>query len=256
MSDGIEKMIDKNKLIIKMSEIAAELAPKPKIVHSMENIMKLPVEKGNDWNVYAYTINKDIIDEEGNVEDLRALVFPLGSFYNFEEADKHAKTVMEKTQHPHIVVGRYGLPIKITSKPDTALVETVTVDLKGRIMKMESAEYREQMIEYEKKFQLESDMIKETELEMDVENLEHYKRYAYLCVKNYTMALELKKKSDEMFIEFYKNQKILKQHLIKHPEHEEAFLPFFKEKLLSRGEEELYLRISSAYTKYKDIILS
>lgn len=235
-------------------EVAAELAPRPTIVESMQNIMKLPVERGNDWNVYAYTINKDII-HEGKVDDLRAVVFPLGSFYDKDQAEKHAKHIMVQTKHPHIVVGRYGLPIKITTNPDTDIVETVTMDLKGKIMKMESDEHRDQMIAYEKKLQYEKDLMKETELEMSVNDLEHYKRYAYLCVKNYTVYLELKKKSEEMFNEFEKNQKILKQHLLAHPEHEEAFLPYFKEKLLSRGEEELYLRIEYAYNKYKDIII-
>ena len=229
--------------------IGAEVSPKPSIVQSMQNIMKLPVERGNDWNVYAYTINKD-------VDDLKALIFPLGSFYDQEQAEKHAKTIMEKTQHPRIVIGRYGLPIKITSAPNIEMIEKVTTDVKGKIMNMENAEYKEQLALYDKKLQFEKDLMIETELEIDEHHLEHYKRYAYLCVKNYSVYLELKKKSEEMFTEFEKNKKILKQHLINHPEHEAQFLPLFKEKLLSRGEEELYLRVSSAYQKYKDIILS
>lgn len=235
--------------------IGAEVAPKPTIVTSMQNIMKLPVERGNDWNVYAYTINKDIV-VDGKVDDLRALVFPLGSFYDFDQAEKHAKSIMEKTHHPHIVVGRYGLPIKITTKPDHATVEKVAVDLKGKMIQMESDEYKEQLSQYEKKLQYEKDLMVETDLEMDKDSLEHYKRYAYLCVKNYTIYLELQKQADQMLKEFNINKKILQDHLIGHPEHEAQFLPMFKEKLMARGEEELYMRIEGAYNKYKDIFLS
>ncbi len=126
--------------------IAAEQAPRPKIVESMQNIMKLPVERGNDWNVYAYTINKE-------PDDLKALLFPLGSFYDQDQAEKHAKSIMEKTQHPRIVIGQYGLPIKITSAPDVEMIEKVTMDMKGKIIEMENAEYKAQLVEYEKKLQ-------------------------------------------------------------------------------------------------------
>lgn len=238
-----------------MSEVAAENAPKPILVQSMQNIMKLPVERGNDWNVYAYAINKDVI-VDGKIDPLRALVFPLGSFYDEDAADKHAKYIMEKTQHPHIVIAQYGMPIKITTTPDSNKVNRVTMDLKGKIIEMESKEHQELLEAYEKKLQFEKDLLIETDKEMNVDDLEHYKRYAYLCTKNYSNYLELKKQSEQMLKEFEQNKKILKEHLVHHPEHEEQFLPMFKDKLLGRGEEELYLRIEATYNKYKEFILN
>ncbi len=112
-----------------MSVIASEEIPKPTIMHTMQNIMRLPIERGSDWNVYAYAVNKDIVNE-GKVDDLRAVVFPLGSFYDEKQAEKHALDCMEKTGHPHIIVSRYGYPVKITAKPDPTIVQTVNVDIK------------------------------------------------------------------------------------------------------------------------------
>ena len=237
------------------SVIAAEVAPKPTLQHTMQNLMRLPIERGNDWNVYAYAVNKDLIDKDGQIDNLRAVIFPLGSFYDEKQAEKHALDCMEKTGHPHIKISRYGCPVKITAKPDQEIVQTVTVDLKGKIIKMESDEHKAQIASYEEKIKYEKELTLECELETDVDHLEYYKRQMYLCIKHYTTYLELQKKMEEMKKLYEDKRQIIKSHLLVHPEHEEAFLPFFKEKLLGRGEEELYRRIEASYNLYKNELM-
>lgn len=236
--------------------LATSETPKPTLVTSLQNIMQLPVERNCDYGVYAYVINKDIINEKGEVDDLRAMIFHLGSFYDEEKASNHAKNIIEKTGYSRIKVVQYGFPAEITVKPDPDIIQTINVDMKGKIIKMENEEYERQKEIYEKRIQFEKDMLKECEDEINVHHLEHYKRAAYLVTKHYICYLELKKRTEEMYKNYELKKKALQEHYKLHPEHEEQFLPFLKEKLLSRNEDDLYYKIEAGYNEYKDLFLS
>ena len=228
---------------------------KPSLIHGMQNIMKLPIEKKNKWNVIAYALNKDIIDSEGNIDPLRGMIAPIGSYDSEEKAMDKAKEVIEKTGHPAIKIIKYGTFAELSTNPDPLIVKTVTVDTKGKIMKLESEEYEKQKELYDKKLLYEKEIMKECEEECDIDHIEHYKRSAYLVTKHYMAYLELKKQSEQMYKNYELRKKVLKEHLDRHPEHEEEFLPYFKNKLVSRGEEELYYTIEKAYTTYKNVFI-
>jgi hypothetical protein len=235
--------------------IARETAPQSiNPIDCLKKIMKLPIERGCDWGVYAYVINKDIIDSEGNVDDLRAMIFHLGSFYDFEKAKQHAEKTIENTGYSKIIVAKYGLPVAITTKPSDNTIESVPVDIKGKLIKMETDEMKQQKKLYEEKIQYEKELYKECQDECDIDHIEHFKRQAYLATTHYTTYINLKQQSDKILKEFEIRKKLLNEHYNKHPEHEKQFLPFFKEKLDSRGENDLYLKIESNYLKYKHMM--
>jgi len=228
---------------------------KPTMIHGMQNVMKLPIEHKSKWNVIAYAINKDIIDENGNVDPLRAMIAPIGSYSDENKAIEKAKQVIEMTGHGAVKIIKYGIFAEITTTPDPELISTVTVDMHGKILKMENDEFNKQKELYNKNILYEKEIMEECELECDINHIEHYKRAAYLVTKHYMTYLELQKESEKMYKNYELRKKVLIEHLQRHPEHEAEFLPYFKEKLEQRGENELYLRIENAYNKYKSIFL-
>ena len=238
-----------------MSDKCSDYAT-PSIIPSLRNLMNLPIEKESKWGVYAYAINNDIIDEQGNIDDMRAILFHLGSFSTKIDADKHVKYIIEMTGHNAIFISKYGMPVPITSKPNEHVTEHVTVDMQGKIMTLETQEYKKQKETYEKKIKYEQELMKEIEDEANPNTLEYYKRLIYIAIKHHLLYSELSKNANESLAIYEKKRILIKDVLIKHPEFEEQFLPFFKEKLLSRGEEELYFRISNAYLALKTQLLS
>jgi hypothetical protein len=229
---------------------------KPTLITGLQNIMKLPVEDKFRWNVIAYCINKDIIDNDGKVDPLRAIICPLGSYKTEEKAIKKVNQLIEVTGHSAFKIVKYGIFAEITTTPDSEIISTVTVDTQGKIMEMESEEFKNQKELYEKKMFFDKEMMQECELECDPNHIEHYKRAAYLVTKHYMSYLSLKNQTEQMYKNYELRKKVLKDHLEKHPEHEGEFLPYFKEKLENRGEEELYLRIEAGYNQYKHEFLS
>lgn len=225
------------------------------MIQGLQNIIKLKPEAGCEWNVYSYVINKDIIDEHGKVDDLRGLIFPLGSFDTLQKAENHAKNIIEKTGYSKVVVAKYGIPIQLSTKSDVSIIETVPVDINGKIINLESKAYEEQQEIYQKKIKYEQELKEECELECDINHIEHYKRIAYLTIKHYVNYLNLKKQLEEIESIYQKRKLELNDHLKLHPEHEKDFLPYFKEKLMKRGEEALYSFIETNYNKYKYLFL-
>ena len=236
------------------SKIASNIAPKSNI-QSLKSIMKLPIQRGCNWNVFTYVLNQDLIGEDGKIDDLRAVVFCLGSFYDKGEAENHAKAIIEKTGYTNIIVAKYGLPIPLSVNPSSDTIEILTVDMNNKIIELESDQYKRQKEAYEKKVKAEMDILNESQSELDEDNIEYYKRNVILAVKHYSMQKDLLMKAKEASQNFEKRKKILQEHLIKHPEHDDMLLPFLKEKLESRGENELYMRIETSYSELKKNLL-
>jgi hypothetical protein len=230
--------------------------PKPTLIQGLQNIIRLPMDRKCKWTIVAYSINKDIIDEQGNVDPLRAIISCLGSYKTKDEAINQVKVLIEKTGHNNFKIIKYGMFAEITTNPTPELVTTITVDMKGKIMEMESEEFKMQKELYEKKVAFEKEMLRECELECNVDHIEHYKRAAYLVTKHYMSYLDLKNQMEQAYKNYELRKKVLKEHYTNHPEHEAQFLPYFKEKLESRGEQELYLRIEKAYLEHKHEFLN
>jgi len=226
--------------------------PKPTLIQGLQNIIKLPMNRDFKWNIIAYSINKDIIDDQGIIDPLRAIITCLGSYKTKDEAITKVKELIEKTGHSHFKIIKYGMFAEITTDSTPEIVTTITVDMQGKIKEMESEEFKKQKELYEKKIAFEKEMLQECELECNVDHIEHYKRAAYLVTKHYLSYLDLKNQMEQTFKNYELRKKVLKEHLLNHPEHEEQFLPYFKEKLESRGEEELYYYIEKGYNTYKE----
>jgi hypothetical protein len=230
--------------------------PQPTLITSLQNIMKLPVERGSDWGVIAYAINKDIVDDQGKVDDLRAVIFHLGSFYDQKEAEKHKDKVIELTGHSGIFVTRYAWPVPVTTNPDSDTVTVVNTDIKGKIVKMENDAFEEQKKWYDERLAFEKELYDESLLECDRDHLECYKRTGYLTIKHYLHKLALEKQLEEVSKVYEQRKDELQQLANSHPEYKEQFLPYFKEKLMKRGENDLYLRIEAGYNAYQHLFFA
>lgn len=228
----------------------------PLTVSSLQKLLKLPVKKECMWNVFAYCIHDDIVKDDGTLEDDRALVFLLGSFKHLKDAESHVKYVMEETGYGHIVVAKYGIPIKITTKRDNEVIEHITTDMQGKIIDIDTREIKKQKTLYEDRVKKEKELIEESKEENNPDSIEHFKRVAHLATKYLTNSIELQKKTEAFQKQYEEQKSLLHKHLLVHPEHEAQFLPYLKDKLIMRGEDELYYNIERNYLKYREQILT
>lgn len=228
----------------------------PVNINSLQKLIKLPITNKCVWNVFAYCINNDIMKKDGTLDDDRALVFLLGSFEHFSDAEQHVKNVIEQSGYGHIIISKYGMPVKITTKRESDVIENITTDMQGKIINMDIKEYELQKDLHEKKITAEAELLKECKEEDNFDSIEYYKRKAYLVTKYLTNANELKQKSTEYMTLYEKEKKLLKKHLELYPKHESDFLPYLKLKLLSRGEADLYNNIEYNYMKYRQEIIN
>ena len=222
---------------------------------SLQALARLKGPQGNDWCVLAYVLNHDIIDKDGKVDDFRGVVFPLGSFDDQERAERHAKGIIELTGHAGVIVARYARPVPLTVKFDSKAVVEVPVDSKGKLVQLETAQYKYENEEYERRVKREKELTKEAEEETDRNSIEHFKRHCYLAIKDRAALEYHKKQMAEMQLNYDKHQAAIREHYTRHPEHEEQWLPYMKKKLLERGEEPLYINLENGYAKLRDELL-
>ena len=237
-------------------ENSVQECPPPRKLKNLQALIKLKPIPGSEWSTFAFVLNRDMILPDGTLDDLHCLVFPLGSFSNREDASKHAKETIETTGHPAVIVARYGSAVPMSSKFDPNTITNVAVDIKGKLIEMESEAYKKDREIYENRVKLEQDIMKEAEEEKDENNIEHFKRQAYLAVKNYAKYIHHKKEMDESLENFKMRKVAVAEHYNRHPEHESQFLPYFKEKLAERGELELYHSIENGYNEIREELLS
>jgi len=229
--------------------------PPPKKEEGLQNIIKLPPIKRCLWNVFAYALNRDMIKHNGQLDDLHAMVFMLGSFDTKEKADKHIEELTLKTGHSGFYRAYYGSPVPLTTKPDPITTSIINVDTKGQLIKLENDQYKRDKEVYDKHQKLELELKQEADLEDDVDHLEYFKRQFTVAIKN-KVKLEAWKKELQTASDDYKKREIaVRKHYTKHPENEEKWLPYLKEKLTERGELNHYIQIEAGYKKYRNDIL-
>ena len=229
--------------------------PPPRRVNSLQSIMKLRPVIGAEWSTIAFVLNRDMIKPDGSLDELHAVVFPLGSFHDREEAEDHAKKVISITGHPGVVTARYGTPFPLTSKFNPENVVEVGVDTKGRLVELESAQYKREKEEYEKRVKIERDIMKEAEEESNIESIEHFKRQCYLAIKNRSTYQVHTREAETAWANYKKREAAVREHFARHPEHEASWLEYLKEKLTERGELDLYTGIETAYLELRDELL-
>ena len=88
-----------------------DTVPPPRRVNSLQSIMKLRPTIGSEWSTLAFVLNRDMIKPDGSLDELHAVVFPLGSFSDREKAEEHAKNVIAITGHPGVIAACYGAPL-------------------------------------------------------------------------------------------------------------------------------------------------
>lgn len=228
--------------------------PLPK-VNSLQALMRLRPKRGSEWNTFAFVLNRDMIGQDGKLDDLHAVVFPLGGFSEQDKAEEHAKNVIAITGHPAVIAARYGTPVKLSTKFDPSTVVEVPIDMKGRIVEMESVQYKQEREEYEKRAKIEREVMKEAEEETDPDNIEHFKRQCYLAIKNRASYQVHTKEADAAWENYKKREMAVRDHFARHPDHEAQWLPYLKEKLTERGELNLYIGIENAYKELREEML-
>jgi hypothetical protein len=236
-------------------ENGAECIPRPTKTESLQAIKRLKPILGCRYNVFTYALNQDIVDANGKVDDFRGLFFIVGSFNTRKEAEEHINDLFIKTKHTDFHIAEYGQPIRIETHTDASNISKVYVDTDNKIKKIESERYEKDKEIYEKQIKLGQDIAKECEDEYDKDHIEHYKRQCYLAIKNRTKYETYKQEMENTYKNYEMRKKEAKDHYLRHPEHEEQWLAYFKDKLTERGELALYNEVISGWTKYRNEIL-
>lgn len=236
--------------------IGAESIPPPKNLHSLQAIMKLkPTTTNNNYCTFAFALNRDMIKPDGTLDELHAVVFPLASFKDQDMAHNYALDVIQRTGHSGVIAAKFGSPVQLTSKFDPDNVIEVLVDDKGMIKDIESEQYKRDRDAYEKQIEYEKELQQEAEAECDPDHIEHFKRSAYLAIKNLSALKHNLKQVRENKENYIKRRDQLREHYNLHPEHEENWLPYLKEKLTERGELSLYQSLEYGYNQIREELL-
>ena len=235
--------------------IGSDTAPKPAL-QSLQKLIQLRPKTGNEYGVFAFVLNREMITENGSLDDLHGMVFMLGSFETEKLAEEHAKNVISITGHPGVIVAKYAAAVPLTNKFDPKIVTQVPIDPSGRIVELESAQYKKEKEIYEKRVKLEKELVNEAEEETDPDSIEHFKRQAYLAVKNYATVQFHTQQAKEALENYNKRKALVVDHYKRHPEHEEKWLPILEEKLIRRGEESLFHQLKSGYEEIRTELLN
>jgi hypothetical protein len=235
-------------------DIGGTVARIPK-KNSLQALVKLKPNSGQEYNVLAYVLNRDMIKPDGTLDDIHGIVFPLGSFSSKEKAEDHAKTIIESTGHPAVVVAGYGYPVRLTPNLDSATTVDVPVDIKGKLINMEDAQFNMEKATLEKKIKLEKELLEEAERETNPSDIEHYKRQWYLAIKNHATYLAHKKIMEEAQSNYQKRVKAIQDHYTKYPDHDTKIMNYLKEKLVERGEGDLYDSLEVAYNELHPTVI-
>lgn len=244
------------------NEYGATHDPPPPInEHTWEKLMKLKpsTPEDNRINVFAYLLNKDIVDSEGRVDDLYGLIFPLGSF-SHDQQDKipsYIENIEEKTGLKSFVAGEFGLPIQLRrcGYPKFGVVHSINVDCHNKVIKLQDKEYESDLEKFKRSIQIRKDVFKEIEDEEDPDNIEYFKRRCYLMMKNKDAIDAYQEHLDEVKKYYDQRKKEAAKCLLAHPDLSDRWLPYVKEKLDFRDEMELYRALEHTYNSYieKDI---
>lgn len=242
-------------IFVDMNKAAGDIIHPPPKVNSLQALIRLRPRHGHEWCVFAFVLNRDMIKKDGTLDDLYGMIFMLGSFDNQDAADAHAKNIMALTKHPGIMVSRYAYPFRLSPTFDPSAVSEVSFDTKGKLMELESAQYKHEREEYEKRLKIERDIMKEAEEETDPDNIEYFKRQCYLAIKNRSNHLNHVKEAEATWKNYKMRQNLVSAHYNKHPEHDKLWLPYLKEKLIERGEMQLYKGLKNSYINLREELL-
>lgn len=234
---------------------AGDTVPPLSKVNSLQALTRLRAKKGCKFCVFAFVLNRDMITKDGALDDLHAYVFLLGSFDNEKEAQEHAENIIAITGHPAVVSAKYAFPVPLSTKFDPKTVTEVQLDMKGKLIKLESDQYKQEKEYYEEKVKREREMVEEANEETNHDSIEHFKRQCYLAIKNRSAYIHNKKETEASWDNYKKREAAVRDHYFRHPEHEKDWLPYLKDKLTERGELHLYSSLEAAYKELREELL-
>ncbi|MEM4260084.1 MAG: hypothetical protein QXG00_02510 [Candidatus Woesearchaeota archaeon] len=209
----------------------------------------------SDWFVFAFALNKDIIKDDGSLDELYGVIVPLKSFNNQKEAENYAKNVIVETGHPGVIVCRYGIPIPLTVKFNPKTVVDIPIDTYGRLVELESSYYKKEKEQLEKQEKIKDEILKESEEETNPNSIEYFKRQCYLAIKSYSNYCFHEHEFKVALENYNKHKLIIRKHYNQYPEHEKEWLNYLKNKLIQRGELSLYNSIENAYRSIRNDLL-
>lgn len=218
-------------------------------------LCRLQARENSKYCTFAYVLNKDLQnDPEGSTvprkpDNFYGLIFPLGSSNDLQKEEDYARKVIDITGHPRVTVAKFGCPVKLTLEPEQKTVVEVEYDKVEELQKKENLEDKRK---YENRIKAEKELEKEIEEEGDVDNIEHFKRNAYLAVKHMSVYKQKLQEAEEALNNYQKRKEVLRDHYKRIPEHEEQWLPYLKNKLEGRGEQQLYQSVETGYNLIKE----
>jgi hypothetical protein len=211
---------------------------------------------GQEYALFAYLLNRDIVNEDGSLNPLRGLIFPLGSFPSEKKAKKRAHEIFEETGITAVVKTRYAAPTRITSDVDlsgTQTIISVPVGENGKVIKeITDADFTAATKKYEASQALQKELDEEAILEEDPDHPEHFRKVAYAAVRSSQRVQALEQELALLRSLHERNLKNFKTHYGNHPEHENTWLPALASKLRVRGETDLYDEIATYYNTHRD----
>ena len=208
-------------------------------------------------HVFAAGLNENMIDDDGNVSNLYGCIIPLGCSNNPKKVEEYVVDMAKMTGHRKFYEVTTGTPVFLEKiSVNEKMVKKIILDQDDRLIRIEKGieESEKKRIEEEKRINEEID--KETEDEKDFDNIEFFKRKAWLMVTNQCKIDELQKQIDYFNTLNQKYKSELKNHDSVHPEHKNQFLPFFEKKLKSRNEDRLFTEFKRRWDVMENDIFS
>lgn len=208
-------------------------------------------------HVFAAGLNENMIDENGEISNLYGCIIPLGCSNDPKKVEEYVVDMAKMTGHRKFYEVTTGTPVFLEKKTiNDNLVKKIILDQDDRLIKIEKGieEKEKKRIEQEKRYNEEIE--KETDDEKDFNNIEFFKRKAWLLVTNQYKIDELQKKIDYYNTINENHKKDLNNHNAVHPEHRKEFLPFFEKKLKSRKEENIFEAFKPRWEEIENNIFS
>lgn len=237
-------------LICKMSSDNMD-SGKPKYSKSLTALTKLKPVNAYEYGVYAYVLNTDMVNSEGQIEDLYGVMFYLGSFPTAEQAKDHVVKLIEETGHTHIRVARYGSCSKLTSTVMLDNVEFVRLE-NGKLKKFEDDEFEKQKRQYDDRLKVEKLNEEESKREDDKDTLEYLQRQVFLALNHKAKIEYMRAQLEEVTKKYSECETKIRNHHNEHPDHEGQILDYFKNKLERNKEGYLFDSIKSAYDNVRE----
>jgi len=204
--------------------------PSRTTVNSLKALCQLAPPDGQEgsWGVYSYVLNRDIVGEDGNPDNLYGLFILLGLYPNQERAEKRAEHITKTTGSKACAVKlcRWAELKEISDSEHTTVIKQ---DTEGKLVEFENQEFKRQQEIYARKYEEEKSILQEQEKELDPDDISYYKQQWLLTLQNYTRVKMMEKKLAAAQEAYQKRVKNIQLHYQEHPEHDKEWLDYLSE---------------------------